>query len=226
MRFVESYTRSPFRIESYRCENGPEYRTHNQQEVLTYAVINFDLLVERSKEIDEVYPDLVEVVGPGSMPRGYSIAAFALMSIRRNALVAYPLHHFNFIEKSATAIWRVWNETCAQGCSAPELEITGFFTATFWPNRDVQERTEGRFEEPVTGELRSLRAMASEETKQKFQKSLGFEYRDHIRNAHLLPAIQIRPFKASIPGKTGSKIQRYRPTPKGHNFLSLLEELR
>ena len=225
LRFVEFYTRTACRIECYRCKNGPAHRTYAQREAFTNDFMSCDLLVEGAKVFDEVYPDIVEVVSLGSLPRGFSLAAHARMSIRRNALVADSLHPIDFIEKAGTGSWRVLNKTRAQVCSAPDFEVNGFFTATFWPNRDMQERAEGRFVEPVTGERRPLRAMAGEKTRQKSQKALVLEYRDHFRNAHLLPAIQTALFEVTIPDRTGSSNQRYRLKPKGRQFLSLPEEL-
>ena len=124
----------------------------------------------------EIYADRVEVVSPGSLPRGLSLADLGSKSVRRNALIADLLHRIDFIGKAGTGIRRIRNDARELRCPEPEFKANGFFTATFWPNPDVRARADARSVEPVTGEVTGevllLRAMAGEMTRQQIQESL------------------------------------------------------
>ena len=167
-------------------------------------------------------PNTINVTMP---PRGLSLADLGSKSVRRNALIADLLHRIDFIEKAGTGIRRIRNETRAQGCPEPEFEVNGFFTATFWPNPDVRARASV---EPVTGEVtgevRLLRAMAGEMTRQQIQESLGLRHEDHFRKAYLLPALQAGLIEMTVPDKPRSRNQRYRLTPEGREFLRQTQE--
>ena len=183
-----------------------------------------DWFVDGANVFVEIYTDRVEVVSPGGLPGGLSLADLGSKSVRRNALIADLLHRIDFIEKAGTGIRRIRNETRAQGCLEPEFEVNGFFTATFWPNPDVRARADVRSVEPVTGEVRLLRVMAGEMTRQQIQESLGLKHEDHFRKAYLLPALQAGLIEMTIPDKPRSRNQRYRLTPKGRAFLRQTQE--
>ena len=134
LRFVERNTRTAYRIEGLRRENVPEYPANALREAITNAVMHRDWFMEGANVFVEVYTDHVEVVSPGGLPRGLSLADLGSKSVRRNALIADLLHRIDFIEKAGTGIRRIRNDTHAQGCPEPEFEVNGFFTATFWPN--------------------------------------------------------------------------------------------
>ena len=102
--------------------------------------------------------------------------------------------------------------------------FNGFFTATFWPNPDVRARADARSVEPVTGEVRLLRVMAGEMTRQQIQESLGLKHEDHFRKAYLLPALQAGLIEMTIPDKPRSRNQRYRLTPEGREYLRQTQE--
>ena len=229
LRFVERNTRTAYRIEGLRRENVPEYPANALREAITNAVMHRDWFMEGANVFVEVYTDRVEVVSPGGLPRGLSLADLGSKSVRRNALIADLLHRIDFIEKAGTGIRRIRNETRAQGCPEPEFEVNGFFTATFWPNPDVRARASlepvtGEVTEEVTGEVRLLRAMAGEMTRQQIQESLGLRHEDHFRKAFLLPALQAGLIEMTVPDKPRSRNQRYRLTPEGREFLRQIQE--
>ena len=220
---MERNTCTAFRIEGLKRENVPEYPTNALQEAITNAVMHRDCFVEGANVFVEIYADRVEVVSPGRLPRGLSLADLGSKSVRRNALIADLLHRIDFIEKAGTGIRRIRNETRAQCCPETELEVNGFFTATCWSSPEVRARADGRSVDHVTtevtwevpGEVRLLRVMTGEMTRQQLQEALGLKHEDHLRKASLSPALQAGLIEMTIPDKPRSRNQRYRLIPAG-----------
>ena len=48
----------------------------------------------------------------------------------------------------------------------------------------------GEVTEEVTGEVRLLRVMSGEMTRQRLQEALGLKHEDHFRKAYLIPALR------------------------------------
>ena len=138
MRFIERNTRTAWRIEGLRRENIPEYPMKALREAITNAVMHRDWFVDGANVFVELYTDRIEVISPGGLPKGMTLADLGRKSIRRNALIADLLHHIEFIEKVGTGIRRIRDEVREQGCPEPEFETNGFFTAIFRPNPDVR----------------------------------------------------------------------------------------
>ena len=228
LRFIERNTRVAYRIKGLKRQNIPEYPINALREAITNAVMHRDWSIDGANVFVEIYTDRVEVVSPGSLPRGLSLADLGSKSVRRNPLIADLLHRIDFIEKAGTGIRRIRNETRAQGCPEPEFEANGFVTVTFRPNPAVRAEAEEhpavRVTTEVTGEVRLLQVIAGEMTRQHLQEALGLKHEDHFRKAYLSPALQAGLIEMTIPDKPRSSNQRYRLTPAGREFLRQTEE--
>lgn len=66
-----------------------------------------DWLFDGANVFVEIYADRIEVVSPGGLPRGLTLAKLGHKSVQRNALIADLLHRIGFIEKSGTGIRRI-----------------------------------------------------------------------------------------------------------------------
>ena len=168
------------------------------------------------------------MVSPGSLPKGVTLADLGRKSVRRNALVSDLLHRIDFVEKAGTGIRRIRDEASAQDCPEPQFEANSFVTVTFRPNPEVraeaEERPMDRVAGEVTGEVRLLRVMSGEMTRQRLQEALGLKHEDHFREAYLTPALRAGLIEMTIPDKPRSNKQRYRLTPAGHEFLKQAKE--
>ena len=102
MRFIERNTRTAYRIEGLRRENVPEYPMRALREAITNAVMHRDWFIEGANVFVEIYTDRIEVVSPGGLPKGMTLADLGHKSVRRNALIADLLHRIDFIEKAGT----------------------------------------------------------------------------------------------------------------------------
>ena len=237
MRFIERNTRTAYRIEGLRRENVPEYPMRALREAITNAVMHRDWFFDGANVFVEIYADRIEVSSPGGLPKGLIPAGLGHQSIRRNALIADLLHRIGFIEKAGTGIRRIRDEARELNCPEPEFEAGRFVTVTFRPNPEVRteggDRSAGEVTPEVTGqvtgqvtgeEIRLLRAISGEMTRQGMQEALGLKHRDHFNNAYLLPALRAGLIEMTIPDKPRSSRQRYRLTPAGSEYLKQIRE--
>ena len=240
MRFVERNTRTAYRIEGLRRQNIPEYPMEAVREAITNAVMHRDWFFDGANVFVEVYADRIEVISPGSLLKGLTLADLGHMSIRRNPLIADLLHRIDFIEKAGKGIRRIRDGAKAVDCPEPECGADRFVTVTFRPNPEVREvsgddRATPQVTPEVTGEdtgqvtdqvteqigpeVRLLRMMLGEMTRQQIQEALGLKHRDHFSEAYLLPALQVGLIEMTIPDKPRSNRQHYRLTPAGSEYL-------
>jgi len=58
----------------------------------------------------------------------------------------------------------------------------------------------------------------------EIQHHLGLKHEEHFRRAYLLPAMEAALLEMTIPDKPRSRLQQYRPTRKGLQFLKQTEK--
>ena len=116
LRFIERNTRTGYRIKGLRRQNIPEYPMRALREAITNAVMHRDWFFDGANVFVEIYTDRIEVISPGSLPKGLTLAALGRRSIRRNALVSDLLHRIDFIEKAGTGIRRIRDEARELAC--------------------------------------------------------------------------------------------------------------
>ena len=247
MRFIERNTRTAYRIEGLRRQNIPEYPMEAVREAITNAVMHRDWFFDGANVFVELYADRIEVISPGSLPKGLTLADLGRKSIRRNPLIADLLHRIDFIEKAGTGIRRIRDGAREQDCPEPEFEADRFVTVTFRPNPEVREvsgddritpQVTPEVTPEVTGEVapevtpeaapevRLLRAVSGEMTRQRLQEVLDLKDDEHFRKSYLLPALQAGLIEMTIPDKPRSSKQRYRLTPVGSEYLKRIGDAR
>lgn len=177
-----------------------------------------DWFIEGANVFVEMYGDRIEVVSPGGLPKGMTLADLGKKNVRRNALIADLLHRIDFIEKAGTGIKRIREEARGQGCPEPVFEETGFVTATFFPNPEVRAQSgaqSDRVLRALSGGVRSAQELA---TTLGLRSKTGALKRtlNNLRGDGLI--------KLSIPGKPSSRLQRYRISGKGIEILKDTKE--
>ena len=218
LRFIERNTRTAYRIEGLKRQNIPEYPMKALREAITNAVMHRDWFFDGANVFVEIYTDRIEVVSPGSLPKGVTLADLGRKSVRRNALVSDLLHHIDLVEKAGTGIRRIRDEARAQDCPEPQFEANSFVTVTFRPNPEVRAEAEEHPMDRVAGEVRLLRVISGEMTRQRLQEAL-LKHEDHFRKAYLIPALRAGLIEMTIPDKPRSSKQRYRLTAAGSQYL-------
>ena len=78
----------------------------------------------------------------------------------------------------------------------------------------------------VSGEVRLLRVLSGEMTRQGLQEALGLKYRDHFNEIYLTPALETSLIEMTTPDKPRSSKQRYRPPPAGSEYLKRIGDAR
>ena len=114
------------------------------------------------------------------------------------------------VEKAVTGIRRIRDEVSV--------------SAIFRPNPEVRAEAGKRPMDQVAGEVRLLRVMSGEMTRQRLQEALGLKHKDHFRKAYLIPALKFGLIEMTIPGKPRSSKQRYRLAAAGSAYLKQTEE--
>jgi ATP-dependent DNA helicase RecG len=238
LRFIERNTRTAYRIERLKRENIPEYPMKALREAITNAVMHRDWFIEGANVFVEIYTDRIEVVSPGSLPKGMTLADLGSKSVRRNALIADLLHRIDFIEKAGTGIKRIRDEARGGGYPEPVWEANGFVTTIFRPNPEVRTAAEaqaGGIAGKVTAhvphmyrtspeQVAVLEAAREPKPREELQQVAGIRHRQHFLLEYLRPLLEAGLLEPTIPDKPRSSRQRYRLTRAGFEYLKKVEE--
>ena len=81
LRFIERNTRTAYRIEGLKRQNIPEYPMKALREAITNAVMHRDWFFDGANVFVEIYTDRIEVVSPGSLPKGLTLADLGRKSV-------------------------------------------------------------------------------------------------------------------------------------------------
>jgi ATP-dependent DNA helicase RecG len=139
---------------------------------------------------------------------------------------------------AGTGIRRIRDEARAQGCPELTFEVTGFVTATFFPNPAVRAQAEAQKSEQVTGEVteqvaeqvteqvsRILQALREGTlSSQEILERLGLSHRPTLLYDYLRPALRAALIEMTVPDKPRSSRQRYRLTATGREALKKQEK--
>jgi ATP-dependent DNA helicase RecG len=238
LRFIERNTRTAYRIERLKRENIPEYPMKALREAITNAVMHRDWFIEGANVFVEICTDRIEVVSPGSLPKGMTLADLGSKSVRRNALIADLLHRIDFIEKAGTGIKRIRDEARGGGYPEPVWEANGFVTTIFRPNPEVRTAAEaqaGGIAGKVTAhvphmyrtspeQVAVLEAAREPKPREELQQVAGIRHRQHFLLEYLRPLLEAGLLEPTIPDKPRSSRQRYRLTRAGFEYLKKVEE--
>ena len=93
-------------------------------------------------------------------------------------------------------------------------QVTGEVTG------QVTGEVTGQVTGEVTGEVARLLGVMSDELKRiEIQRRLGLKHEDHFREVYLLPSLRMGLIQMTIPDKPQSRLQKYRLTAKGQQWL-------
>ncbi|HPR65304.1 MAG TPA: ATP-binding protein [Thermoanaerobaculia bacterium] len=226
LRFIERNTRTAYRIEQLRRENIPEYPMKALREAVTNAVMHRDWFMEGVNIFVEIYDDRIEVVSPGGLPKGMTLADLGTRSVRRNALIADLLHRIGYIEKAGTGVKRIREEARKGGYPLPTWEANDFVTTVFRPNPEVRHEVgqtwaqSGAQSGPSRDQVEILRNCLIEKALTDLLEIVGRTNRTKFRDQVLKPLLQAGWLEMTIPDKPRSSKQRYRLTEAGRTYLN------
>jgi len=233
LRFIERNTRLAYRIETLQRQNISEYPMKGLREAITNAVMHRDWFVEGANVFVEIYTDRIEVVSPGSLPKGMTLADLGRKSIRRNTLIADLLHRIDFIEKAGTGVKRIRDEAREGGYPEPLWEVNGFTTAIFGPNPAVRTAASSRpgpSRDQVgtksglsRDQVAILRKCLEQQPLTVLMDLVGRSNRTKFRDQAIGPLLAKGLLELTIPDKPRSSWQRYRLTAAGIDYLNELD---
>ena len=239
LRFIERNTRTAYRIERLQRENIPEYPMKALREAITNAVMHRDWFIDGANVFVEIYTDRIEVVSPGGLPKGMTLADLGRKSVRRNALIADLLHRIDFIEKAGTGVKRIRDEAREGGYPEPEWEANGFVTTIFRPNPEVRTKAGAQVAgdaDQVTAHVPHMYRASREQvslldaareprSREELQQVAGIRHRQHFLLEYLRPLLEAGLLEMTIPDKPRSSKQRYRLTKAGRAYLTKNQEM-
>jgi ATP-dependent DNA helicase RecG len=222
LRFVERNTRLAYRIESLRRQNIPAYPMKALREAIANAVMHRDWFIQGANVFVELYTDRIEVVSPGGLPKGMTLADLGTKSVRRNTLIANLLHRIDFIEKAGTGVKRIRDEARKGGYPQPVWEANGFTTAIFRPNPEVRPAASvpvGTKSGPSRDQVEILQKCSEDQPLTALTAIADRSDRAKFRDQVLGPLLPGGMLEMTIRDKPRSRRQCYRVTAKGRQFL-------
>lgn len=211
-------------------KHGPEAPVEYDipQEVVVEGIVNAvahrDYTSNASVEV-MLFSDRLEVWNPGTLPPSLTIK-----SLRRphssqpgNPLIAEPLFLTKYIEKAGTGTVDMYDNCHKAGMKPPKFRLeNGFFILTIWrkkpswkPESTTQLSTQST--DPVVRILSILQKV--ECSSGKLRSELKIKHRPTFRQNYLHPALKMDLIEYTIPDKLNSRLQKYRLTKKGVDYL-------
>ena len=218
------------------------------QEVVSEGIVNAvahrDYTSSASVEV-MLFSDRLEVWNPGTLPPSLTIESLRKphSSQPGNPLIAEPLFLTKYIEKAGTGTVDMFDLCRKAGLRPPEFRLdNGFFILTIWRKRPTgqgkphikhqvgtklalsehpatQSPTQSatQLTDPVIRLLLVLRN--GELSSGELRSVLKIKHRPTFRENYLHPALKSKYIEYTIPNKTNSRLQKYRITDKGRNYL-------
>ncbi len=114
-------------IEGMKRRNVYEVPLEAWREAIANAIIHRDYRFGGTSIQVRVFPDRVEVISPGRLPKGVTPKNIGDMSSRRNEVIADMFARLDVIEKAGTGIIRIREAMEAENLKPPEFEDKGEF---------------------------------------------------------------------------------------------------
>jgi predicted HTH transcriptional regulator len=134
MRFIDKNTRHPLRVDGLRRVRLDEYPLEALREAVINALAHRDYEDASRKIHVELFTDRVEVISPGLLPGGLTLAQLRSGNIQpcsRNPVLAQGLRALGLMEELGTGVVRMRRSMLDHGLGAPEYSFRdGCFVVT------------------------------------------------------------------------------------------------
>lgn len=209
----------PDRAEADRFWNIPYAAI---EEAVINAVYHRSYEIREPIEVRITPEDLVVLSFPGpdrSIRMADLRAGKAVCRRYRNRRIGEFLKELDLTEGRSTGISKILKMMKANGSPRPEFE-TDEDRSYFLIRLPVHEKALQEATRQVTPEVRMLRSISGDMTRQQLQAALRLKDDEHFRKAYLLPALDAELIEMTIPDKPRSSKQRYRLTDKGRTLVT------
>src|SRR3990172_7382503 len=223
MQFIQKHINKAYIITGRpQREERWDYPLDAIREIVINAIIHRDYRSTQDSVV-KVFDDKIEIFNPGGLPSGITIEKLLkgkYISDARNKKVAEVFKAAGLIEKYGSGIKRILNAFKEYGLPPPDFEeMSGGFMVT------VYKKT-APVTEQVTEQVARLVALFPETASStgELMNLLALMHRPSFLYTYLQPALDSGYIERTIPDKPQSRLQRYRLTQKGKEFLVRLKK--
>lgn len=211
-------------IKHVKREERPELPEEALREAVVNAIAHRDYRSTANVQV-YIFKDRVEIVSPGGLPAGMTEADLGIKSIPRNPLLFGMLHRMEAVEHIGSGIKRIRNLCREYGVAEPRIEVSEhWFTVTF--PRTIREvghqvgtkSALSQYQVEILSHAGEARPLSD------FMALTGRSDRTKFRNKIIKPLIEAGLLEMTIPDKPTSRIQKYRLTVQGREWLQNLKE--
>lgn len=212
------------------------------QEVVAEGIVNAaahrNYISNASVEI-MLFSDRLEIWNPGTLPPSLTIESLKKThsSQPANPLIAEPLFLAKYIEKIGTGTVDMYAHCRKAGMKPPEFRAeNGFFILTVWRKR-LAVRPESQVRGgPSWAQVGTKSGLSPEDVAavlsfcsnakalSDIQKQFKWKNRTKFRNKYINPLMQDGLLEMTIADKPNSRLQEYRLTKKGSDYLRKQEK--
>jgi len=239
-------------IRHVRREERPELPEEALREAVVNALAHRDYRSTANVQV-YVFKDRVEIVSPGGLPAGMTVADLGAKSIPRNPLLFGMLHRMDAVEHIGSGIRRIRDLCRDYGVAAPVFDVGEHWVTTTF-GRPVQQPendyfpqvrepqaayTAGRESGNLAALPRQLDGLTAQVTAQvtaqailfctrprsarEIMSLLGLKHPKTFRLNYLKPLLESGWLAMTLPGKPTSPNQKYRTGAKGRTLLAGLK---
>ncbi|MFA4981454.1 MAG: DUF4062 domain-containing protein [Candidatus Omnitrophota bacterium] len=201
------------------------------REAIVNAVAHRDYTSNGSVQV-MLFSNRLEVWNPGTLPPSLTLDKLRKphSSVPANPLLAESLYLAKYIERMGTGTRDMIQDCRNAGLAEPDFSLTDGFVTTVYrkPGRAFEavggkRQSESPTQSPtqsIDPVIRILDALRrGNRTAGDLRSTLGIKHRPTFRTNYLHPALKEKLIEYTIPNKPTSRLQKYRLTKKGAEYL-------
>nr|WP_274522955.1 ATP-binding protein [Ectothiorhodospira haloalkaliphila] len=195
------------------------------REAVVNALVHCDYSQQGSPIRIAFFDDRIEIESPGLLMPGMTIDEMKRgVSMIRNPVIARVFRELGLIEQWGSGVKRIFAEAAVQGLPEPHIEeIANRIRMSVWLAAPVVVPENAPVTQSVTQSdallpmLQLLRE--GSQSSGELRRHLELRHRAHFRRHYLVPALQRGLIEMTLPETPNSRLQQYRLTAKGQQYL-------
>ena len=171
-----------------------------------------------------IFQDRVEIINPGGLVGGLTLETLGCQSIPRNPLLFGMMHRMNLVEKVGSGLKRI-KEMCQEyPCEHEIVAESNWYSMIFWRSVSTLSKAPLRAQSGAQSGAQSKEVLLKLESKDfsanELVVRLGLESKTGAFKRTLQELLRQGFVEYTIPSKPTSRLQKYRLTDKGRQFLA------
>ncbi|HCC54114.1 MAG TPA: hypothetical protein DEQ20_04195 [Desulfobulbaceae bacterium] len=178
-----------------------------------------------------IFQDRVEIINPGGLVGGLTLATLGTRSIPRNPLLFGLMHRMNLVEKVGSGLLRIRQMSEAYPCPPPRIEADEDWYRIIFLRPETESQPESGLESGIESGIES--GLESETSKSvikaltghplqraEIAKALGHDQVSGAVNRAVKELLKKQLIEYTLPDKPNSRLQQYRLTEKGRKLVA------